>query len=156
MSWWLLRQLKASNPRTRRQAVEKLAAAGSAKIAEALFPLLQDRDLTVRKAAATALGKIKDDRAVGPLMAALQNPLAGSRLEAALALGNLADLRAAPALAAALRDSDGSLRKTAALALRSIGWKPDTTPRRTRSRSSMRPGGCRPPRNTPSRNWRPR
>ena len=114
MEWWLSMQLKSGNPQARRQAVEKLSRALNLKIVEAVLPLLRDRDLDVRKAAATALGKMKDDRAGAFLVAVLQNPSAGVRLEAAAAQ------KASPELEAALKHKEYWVRESAAKALARI------------------------------------
>ena len=114
MQWRPLMQLKSGNPQTRRQAVEKLSRAPNSKIVEAVLPLLRDRDLDVRKVAATALGKLKDDRAGALLAAALQNPSAGVRLKAAAAQ------KASPELEAALKHKEYWVRESAAKALARI------------------------------------
>ena len=57
-----------------------------------------DGDSTVRAAAAAALGKLGDTRAVGPLLDLLRDEDAQVRASAAGALGPLGDPRALPAL----------------------------------------------------------
>ena len=81
---------------------------------------LKDKDEYVRKAAAYALGKIKDPRAVEPLIAALKDHNSDVREAAAYALGKIKDPRAVEPLIAALKDEDSDVRKAAAEALGEI------------------------------------
>ena len=85
-----------------------------------------DRDgYAVCSAAAKALGRLGDRRAVEPLMNMLTTGCYECGREAAAeALGELGDLRAALALVALLPDPDAALRKIAAVALHRMGWKP--------------------------------
>ena len=75
------------------------------------------KDASVRDAAAKALGKLKDARAVVPLIAALEDESTGVRREAAEALGKSGDARAVEPLIVALRDKVTDVRRDAAEAL---------------------------------------
>jgi len=75
----------------------------------------------VRKAAAEALGKIGDQRAVKPLIEALRDKDSDVRKAAAKALGKIGDQRAVESLIQALRNNDPDVRKAAAKALGKIG-----------------------------------
>ena len=81
------------------------------------------KDASVRRVAAAALGKIGDARAVDPLSAALKDNYSNVRHAAADALGRIGDARAVEPLIAALQDSFG-VRGAAADALDKIGWRP--------------------------------
>ena len=56
MKWLTLQLLKSRRPQTRKQAVERLAAEGSAHAVQHLLPFVTDPDVEVRKAAVRALG----------------------------------------------------------------------------------------------------
>ena len=75
------------------------------------------KDASVRRAAAEALGKLKDARAVVPLIAALEDESTAVRREAAEALGKSGDARAVEPLIVALRDKVTDVRLNAAEAL---------------------------------------
>ena len=87
-----------------------------------LITALADRDVEVRRSAATALGELGDPRAVEALMQALRKDSdAGVREMAAWALGELEDRRAVAALSVALReDREPRVRNKAAWALGQI------------------------------------
>jgi hypothetical protein len=70
-----------------------------------------------RRAAAEALGGLKDVRAVEPLISALKDDDWRVRKASALALGGLKDVRAVEPLISALKDKDWRVRRTSALAL---------------------------------------
>ncbi len=78
----------------------------------------------VRWCAAEALVKLGDARAVGPLIAALNDENNQVRWCAAKALGNLGDARAVGPLIAALNDENDVVRQYAAEALGLLGWMP--------------------------------
>ncbi len=84
-----------------------------------LLAVLKDSDLDVRKAAAYALGKIGDARAVESLVVALKD--VELREAASEALGKIGDARAVEQLIAALKDKNEWVRKAAAKALGQIG-----------------------------------
>jgi HEAT repeat protein len=70
-----------------------------------------------RRDAATALGEIKDPRAVEPLLLAVKESAAGVRSEAAKALGEIGDPRALQPLVVALKDTNAGVRSEVAVAL---------------------------------------
>ena len=67
------------------------------------------------------MGKIKDGRAVEPLMAALKDDSLGTRIEATYALEQIGDARAVKPLINLLRDKSADLRLRAVSALGEIG-----------------------------------
>lgn len=71
----------------------------------------------VRQCAAHALGRFKDKRAVGPLIAALTDDDESVRRLAAYSLGEIGDLSAVPRLIAGLREEKSGFRCDAAQAL---------------------------------------
>ena|SRR6266446_6793363 len=73
-----------------------------------------------RAAAAAALGRIGDLRALKPLVEALKDPDAQPRVAAAAALGRIGDLRARASLVAALEDEVEYVRAAAAQALKAF------------------------------------
>jgi HEAT repeat protein len=75
----------------------------------------------VRKSAATALGDLGDERAVEPLIEALQDEDNFVRKMAATACGKLHDRKAVEPLIEALADEDPFVRERAAQALGKIG-----------------------------------
>jgi HEAT repeat protein len=82
------------------------------------------KDWSVRKGAAEALGRLGDARAVEPLVAALWNRDGSVRQAAAEALAKIGRPALEP-LVAALRDSDAEVRRAAVEALHELGWQPD-------------------------------
>ncbi|HEY7419062.1 MAG TPA: HEAT repeat domain-containing protein [Ktedonobacteraceae bacterium] len=89
-----------------------------------LIATLHDRDRSVRKACAQALGKIADPRAVPALISTLEDRARSVRRAAAEALGNLSDLHALQPLIQTLQDEDAQVRSSAARALSKLGWQP--------------------------------
>jgi HEAT repeat protein len=84
-------------------------------------------DQNVRLAAASALGRIGDTRAVKPLISALEDQLR-VREVAIIALGEIGDKRAVDNLIAILDDSDWEIRSAIAKALGKIGDPRATKP----------------------------
>jgi len=78
------------------------------------------KNRAARQAAAEALGKLGDTRAVEPLVAALRGEDVEVRRTAAWALGEIGDARAVDPLIAALGDEDAEVRRVAARALGEI------------------------------------
>jgi HEAT repeat protein len=78
-----------------------------------------DKNTDVRRAAAEALGKIKDPRAVGPLLSAFKDEHPVVHREAADALGKIGEPAFEPLLSA-LKDEDWHVRRGAAEALGEI------------------------------------
>ena len=88
---------------------------------EPLLARLEDTDVSVRSAAANALGSIRSEKAVEPLLARLENPDPSMRSAAANALGSIGSEKAVEPLLARLENPDPSMRSAAANALGSIG-----------------------------------
>ena len=73
------------------QAADRLAATGlRGRVLRALVPALEDRQTLVREAAAHALGRLGDARAVESLLVAAEDESEGVRLAATKALDRLA------------------------------------------------------------------
>lgn len=136
---------RAAGPEVRRSSrVDRLAAD---RDVAGLLEALTDPDLDVRKQAVAALGDLGDERAVEPLLAALEDPALEAGAEAALgrlgapavgplvrlihekgrttrasgALRRIDDERAVEPLLAALGDDDPAVRAGAACALGRTG-----------------------------------
>ncbi len=125
--WWLdLLHLKASNPETRLQAVQRLVEHGNRSV-EPLIQACGDSHLPVATAAVLALGKIGDPRAIAFLIGALKSDRPELRQAAADALKEADDPTVETALIDALEDSDAGVRGRAIRALERKGWKPGTT-----------------------------
>ena len=82
-----------------------------------LLALLNDTDITVRRRAALAIGRVGLPEGVAPLIKVMTDPDEGLRASAAFALGLIADARAAAPLEAALADASPRVRGRAADAL---------------------------------------
>lgn len=85
-----------------------------------LITLLGDSDEWVRMAAATALGELRDRRAVHELVATLADDDWRVRELVAWALGEIRSAEALPALRQALQDGEAPVRTTAAWAISEI------------------------------------
>jgi HEAT repeat protein len=81
---------------------------------------LKDVHSAVRINAVQVLGEMEDIRAVGPLVAVLQDADWHVRESAVKALGEIKDTHAVEPLIAALKDQDGFVRNSAAKALGEI------------------------------------
>ena len=126
MSWWINRQLRASNPQTRLAVVEKLALESDANSIGSLLLALKDKVADVRCAAARAVVRFADRRAVAPLIELLRDTVPLVRIAAAESLGKLADPAAMDKLVPLLRDQDPIARAIAARSLHRLGWRPNT------------------------------
>ena len=124
MHWWTQQQLKFKNPLTRRQAVEKLAASGTADSIDDLISALQDDDAGVRLAVVKALGRLKDSRTLPALVEAMRDPDGEIREAVVAALMEVGDATCTEVLVGALRDLNLSVRRRAAKALDFFGWHP--------------------------------
>ncbi|MCI0410227.1 MAG: HEAT repeat domain-containing protein, partial [Acidobacteria bacterium] len=82
-----------------------------------LLQALRDKDSDVRRAAAHALGAVRERAALEPLLEALRDEHSGVREAAAQALGNLGEGPALEPLLEALRDEDSDVRFAALNAL---------------------------------------
>ena len=97
--------------------MESLKAMGEA-VLETSVQMLQDKDPSLRKAAARALGELGDSRAVTPLITALGDEGNHEVWEAvAVSLRRLKDPRAVEPLVAALKHEDTKIRQWAAAVL---------------------------------------
>lgn len=121
----LITACKASSHRIQSAAAQSL---GGLKAAGVVFLIaaLEDDNSNVRCAAAAALGKIGDRRAVEPLGAALKSKDEMLRKAAAEALARIG-APVVQALTAAVSDGDDQVRKVAAAALDETGWNPDNS-----------------------------
>lgn len=131
----LLKELKSSLPRSRASAADDLGHLGAIRASDVkeAIPILidmlkKDTDAGVRKAAATALGKVDPDpkEAVPALTDALEDPSVPVRLAAIEALGILGPgaKSAAPSLRKIQKEKDKKqLSKAAGMALKRINAK---------------------------------
>ena len=89
-----------------------------------LFTDLKVQDVAVRKEAALALGKLKDPRAIEPLIEAFHDTAHESFLDALSALGNFKGELVDTVLLGALRHPDRRARTISVKLLDRRGWKP--------------------------------
>ena len=103
----------------------KLGMVGGDQAVRALIGIVENRqeDLIVRGRAALMLGKLKDGRAVPPLIRALDAPGFLTPYNAALALGKIGDPRAIDALLSFAQSSNDKTRAAAVEALRQLGYE---------------------------------
>lgn len=104
----LIATLKDANAQVERLAAMALVTIGTPAV-EALIAALSDPDIHIRYWAASALGNIKDARAVSPLIAALKDADDNVKGAASVGLGAIG-ASAVEALAAALNDSNPLVR----------------------------------------------
>ena len=130
MLWWKYQQLRMGNAKSRLAVVEKLADSHDDDVVGPLIFALEDKEESVRCAAAKALMRFQDPRAVEPLVRMLRDSAPLARAAAAEALGHLGDPVAISHLVGFLRDGDPVVRTIAARSLGRLGWKPDTGPHR--------------------------
>lgn len=126
----LLADLRGVSKEKRRTAVMKLGMIGGDQAIRALMDTVQNEheDLIVRGRSALMLGKLKDQRAVEPLIRALDAPGFQTPLFAAEALGKLGDPRAIKPLLALAAECNDKTRDAAMDALRKLGYIPQTEP----------------------------
>ena len=120
----ILSELRDVNKDRRRTAVMKLGMVGGDQALRTLMHLVENsqEDLIVRGRAAMMLGKLKDDRAVPPLIRALDAPGFLTPYHAAMALGEIGDPRAIDALSDLAENSSDKTRSAALKALRQLGF----------------------------------
>lgn len=112
--------MKSEYYTVRKEAEDALVSLGTV-VFEPLIAALRDSNSEMRSAAASALGKLGDTRAVEPLIAVLEDSESNARERATIALGKLGDVRAVEPLIPALRDSNSDVRSAAATALGRLG-----------------------------------
>jgi HEAT repeat protein len=119
----LLADLRGFDKDKRRTAVMKLGMVGGEQALRALIMTVRNdhEDLITRGRAALMLGKLRDVRAVEPLIQALDAPGYKTPVYAAEALGKIGDPRAIEPLLAALSTRNDSLRAAAMAALKQLG-----------------------------------
>lgn len=118
----LLRQDQSKEIRI--DAIEALGKIGSIdknSHVDALIGILRENDTEMLTTAVEALGKIKDPKAVKPLVNFLDNR--NIRFIAIWALGNIGDKGAVPALTGLLNSDDKYVRHNSTQALKQIGGK---------------------------------
>lgn len=121
----LLAELKDFNKERRRKAVYKLGMLGGEEALLALMGTVEDdnEDTIVRGRAAQMLGKMRDSRAVYPLITALRARGYQTPIHAAQALGLIGDKRAIEPLLQLLRKNENdAARKAAQQALERLGY----------------------------------
>jgi HEAT repeat protein len=123
----LLADLRDFNKEKRRTAVVKLGMVGGDEAVRALILTVKNdhEDLIARGRAALMLGKLRDTRAVDPLIHALDAPGFQTPLFAAQALGKIGDPRAIEPLLTMLNSGNGKFRDAALEALKSLGYMPE-------------------------------
>src|SRR6266851_7046153 len=100
MSLWDSLQLRVGGVDARVRAMEQMGASGDPKkVDEVAATVLEDRSPEVQKAAAEALGKLGDPRAVSVLAAVLQRGQPEVQKAAALALQKIGGVQAVGPLA---------------------------------------------------------
>jgi hypothetical protein len=108
------------------RAADALGTLGEAACEPLLRPLAYPMT-HVRIGVVEALGAIKSQRSVEPLIHTLMTDMSSEvRWVTALALGEIRDKRAIPALLASLKDKDRYVRYGSAKALEQIGWLAET------------------------------
>lgn len=125
----ILAELRDVSKDKRRTAVMKLGMLGGDDAIRALIRTVENtqEDLIVRGRAALMLGKLKDNRAVSPLIRALEAPGFQTPLHAAQALGKIGDPRAIEPLLLFADNTRDKTRNAAIDALRQLGYEYNTT-----------------------------
>ncbi len=126
----IMAELRDVNKDRRRTAVMKLGMIGGDEAIRTLMLIVNNHheDLIVRGRAALMLGKLGDQRAVEPLIRALDAPGFQTTLNAAEALGKLGDPRAVEPLLRVVEEHNDKIREAALAALRKLGYDPDDQP----------------------------
>ncbi len=120
----ILADLRGFDKEKRRTAVMKLGMVGGEQAVRALIMTVRNdhEDLITRGRAAMMLGKLRDTRAVDPLIRALEAPGFKTPVYAAEALGKIGDPRAIDPLLAALNTNNDTFRRAAVEALKKLGY----------------------------------
>lgn len=111
----------AADAQTRRLAVAALGDVGASASFDVLASLLDDPDPGLVEAAAVALGRLRDGRAVGPLVRVAREKRA--RLAVLWSLGAIGDERAVPLLDLEAADPDVYVAYNARQALKRIAGR---------------------------------
>lgn len=121
----ILAELRDVSKDKRRTAVMKLGMLGGDDAVRALIRTVENNqeDLIVRGRAALMLGKLKDGRAVPPLIRALEAPGFQTPINAAQALGKIGDPRAIEPLLSFADNSRDKTRIAAIDALKQLGYE---------------------------------
>jgi HEAT repeat protein len=124
----LLADLRGFDKEKRRTAVMKLGMVGGEDAVRALIMTVRNdhEDLIARGRAALMLGKLRDMRAVEPLIRALEAPGFKTPIYAAEALGKIGDRRAIEPLLNVLNSGNDTLQEAAAEALKRLGYLPES------------------------------
>jgi HEAT repeat protein len=118
----LIVQLNSGEPAQRSQAADRLALLGDPQAVPPLIETLSTaRDADIRVSAATALGLLRDRRAVDCLATALHAPEPGVRAASAESLGRIADHTSSEALLGAAKDPEPAVRAAALNSLAILG-----------------------------------
>lgn len=118
----LVQDLKVEDETTQYYAIIALGSIRDIDVVEPLVDVLdQDNDSYIRGAAAWALGKIGDLRAIDPLIRAFNDNDSYVQWSAAEALAEINESKTVELLIKALDDNSSDVRETAAQALGSIG-----------------------------------
>lgn len=112
------------------QSLSLFSTATLSSIAQEILPYVQNREPSVREAAAIAIGFVPGKKSLDSLLLALKDAAPAVRARAAHALGrrsgggpqNQESKQAAQALTAALEDPDAGVRRSAVQSLGSFGW----------------------------------
>lgn len=121
----VLKDLKYGTAEKREAALDEVLAGKAPSAGAALLGLLNESQGAFRLKVIRALGLLKHDPAVRPLLEILADPAPEFRVQAAKALGAIGDPAATAGLAKALKDGDVEVREAAARALGSCGSEKD-------------------------------
>ena|SRR5689334_20522282 len=123
----ILADLRGFDKEKRRTAVMRLGMVGGDEAVRALIMTVRNdhEDLIARGRAALMLGKLRDMRAVEPLIQALDAPGFKTPVYAAEALGKIGDPRAIRPLLSVMQSGNDTLHEAAAEALKRLGYAPE-------------------------------